>query len=294
MFLLFLKFLLLPFASVNILLNSYRRELVNMGSNPWQIGFLPIALTHPIFLLALIISNKFSLPTNPGFYYVFTWGCGLYLLFSYLTYFGLSKSHFGLSNTIIATAVIWQSICAVIYLDETFTTIQWLCFIAVALLTFDLNFKNKSLGFDRGLLLVFLGVICSAILVTNYKYSSTLTNTYWEFLSGRVVVDFIFYATALAIYFLVNFKKQPTQSLKVLFNSRIGLIYVLIQSINTTAGSVFYFYLPASQIALITTLVTPLSFLLSRFKYHEPISREVIFKSFLIIIFIGLFLFFKS
>ncbi len=294
MFLILLKFLLLPFASVNIILNSYRRELVNLGSNPWQIGFLPILLTHPIFFILLLLTNNFHLPTNPVFYSTFLIGCSLYLLFSYFTYLGISKSHFGLSNTIIATAVVWQSICAVIFLHETFTPIQWGCFIVIGLLTFDLNFRNKSLGLDQGIILVSIGVLISAVLVTNYKYSSTLTHSYFEFLSGRIFVDFFFYLSALLVFLFFNRSKGPTESLKILVNSRIGITYMVIQSINTTAGSIFYFYLPASQIALISTLVTPLSFLISRFRYKEPISREVLIKSALIIISIGIFLFFKN
>lgn len=279
-----LKLIIILNASLGLWANSIKKDLTNAGVHPVFTAVIPMLLGHPFLLLAVYLSGYWSLPTSAEFYAYFFALCSLYIAGSYLALYGLTKSNFASANAILSTGVVFQTILAVILLDEKISAFGIACFIILTLTLIKINFLDKfKFKLDQGSLLITISVLILALGVIFFKKSATLTNSYGQFLTGRTLSDLIFYS---GFHLLLPFfnKKSIKENYAHFFSTQSAWLYIFVFNIIATVNTVLYFYLNASTIVILSAITHPISFFIGRKKYQEKYTLTIIIENLIIIL----------
>ena len=279
-----LKLLVILNSISDIWLHSVKKDLTNAGVHPIFTAIIPLICFHPFILAGLYFSGYWSLPTNIEFYLYFCSMCSLYLFGSYLLLNGLTKTNFASANAILSTNVVFQTILAVLILNEKVSSTGMLCFVVISLLLAKINFLDKfKFKADRGTLLVTAAVLAFAFTTIFFKKSSTLTSSFNQFLTGRTLVDFMFYSTSQLLLPMLS-KKKISENYRYFFQTNLSSLYLLVFNLVATISTVLYFYLNVTTIVVLATIAYPVSFFIGMKKYQEKYEPVVIIENLIIVL----------
>ncbi len=272
--------------------DSIKKRLRQDDAAPLTIIDSPNLVGHPIGIAVLLLLGIFMIPSSPWFFF-FWWLMILISSFAnILTISGLIKTEFLAVEVIGSLSFVINSVFAVILLRENLTILQAgaIAIAAIGVLFFVWPKRDgKKVHFDRGAFFVLLAVILGGFSSICYKLATFHADSYGSFLSGRFIGDLIGWNTAwlISLFFL---KRKPLPELKKVYQKSYGLVMVGGITITSLASSWVIYKLPVVNTAILSTLCFPVSYLISRFKYHEKITSRMWIGT--LCIFISLLLFF--
>lgn len=265
---------------------SLKRDLVQIGYKKLSIICIINFVGHPILLAVLIVLGKFRLPSDPLFY-LFWFGVVVIALVQFVIYLkGLSQAKFFAANTLYNLQFIVATLYAVLLLREIITTKQiialFLATVGAVILLFPARTKNRF-KWDKGLILVFVALLIYPLGVIFYKISSQHASTYSIFLSGRLIMDLVYYSLFYFGVFKFWHKTNPIPELKSILLLPKGLVYVIGLNIATLVESWLIFVMPISWLVVLGTIAIPTGYFLDKIKYKEKVSSRAILAALIII-----------
>src|SRR5262249_18315720 len=123
-----------------------------------------------------------------------------------------------------------------------------------------------------------------------YKAASEHTNSYHQFLTGRLIMDFFCYSLFFGMFFLFYYRKNPIPKILSFIRSESGKVYLLGHTFTEFLESWLIFKIPISLFTLLTTLSIPISYFIGKRKYRESLYWPNVFGSVLIALGVVLFL----
>jgi len=275
---------------INTYLDSLKRDLSNDGFET-IILILSIALiSSPVFLLVLLGLGKFHMPVDPTFYLLW-FGLTLLTVVEFIMYiWGLTRTRFLAANTFQSLAFVMTTLYAVLILRESIVTLQIVA-VAIGLLGAILFFDWKSLLNSRsgesnnsGLLMVLLSIFLLPFGSIMYKSAALHTSSYEEFLTGRLVMDFVYYSIFFGGLFIFWYKKNPFPKLASFVSSWTGGVFMIGSALVELVGSYLFFKLPVPLLTILGTISIPSGYFIGHIKYKEHINARYIFGAILIVI----------
>lgn len=266
---------------------SLKRDLANSGHSKLTIICLVNFVGHPVILVALLLLNKIELPSSPWFYLSWLGVVVIALIQNSFLILGLIKTNFFGANSLASLSFVTTSLYAVLFLGETLNFHQVIAlsmaFVGVMLLVTPKQHKKK-LVWDWGLLFILFSLLIKPFGTIFYKFSALQTATYSELLTGRLVMDLIYYGIIYSLIFSLYFKKSPYLESKKMLRDSVGLKYVIGYNLLTLFNSWLIFKLPVTTLIVLSTISVPVSYFISKKKYIEKSHPKVVLATLLIVV----------
>ncbi len=261
------------FYSAQLLVTTYQKDLTNKNVHPLFIGAIPNIFGHPVLAIIAALTVGIAFPKNPFFYLTFV-SVGIAALIKFYFWMkGYTSSTFSACTAIASSSVLFTSLGAVIFLHESLSFIQWIALVCGTLGLLIITFPTKSelgkIRIEKGLLLIFIGVLFGAAEQLLYRYSATLVSEYGTFLIGRLVVDYAVYGFVILALVPLLSRTSTKQNFVHFFSQPKSVRFLILNIIVTLVGSYLFFILPLSTFAVIGTMIIPLSFIFGKIKYQE-------------------------
>lgn len=272
---------------------SLKKDLSLAGFDPTLL-VASISWVSLILLLGLGLMGNFQLPTDPLFYFYWFFltliATSGYILFVK----GISHAQFMAANSFSHLGFVMTAVYAYLILDEVLSLQKILAIILAligALLFFEWRTVDKTAILqNRGLLLILFSVILGPLSLIFYKLAIAHTSSYYQFLTGRFVMDFVYGTMFFLLFFRFVIHKNPfKQSLKFV-SSTPALVFMFGMALVNTLDSWLIYKLPVSWFALLGIIAIPAGYLISKVKYHEVIKTKHILGGVLIVIALFLFM----
>lgn len=268
-----------------------KRELAKKKFASLTLLHGPNLIGHPIFIIALLALGLFQLPRDPEF---FLWWAGLVALSAIeltLVLRGLLRSSFFAVQALARVEFAVTAVLGVILLGERIDTLQAIALLlatASALIFLWPKYEGGSIIWDRGLLLTLLAIFLTSFGSILYKYSSELTASYSEFLTGRIIGDLAAWTLIWlgSLYFL---GRKPLKELWSCWSLLPGKLFLLGSAALNLVDSWLVFALPISTVAMLSTLAIPASYFIGQRADREPWNPRQIVSGLLILIALLLF-----
>lgn len=257
--------------------NVLRKDLAKKGISSLTITIAPNLFGHPVGIFLLLAFGLFALPKDLHFYGYWFAMISIAAIVSIFTIWGLIKTKFFGVQIIGSLGFVASSIFAFFILNEKISNIQTislsLAIVGVIIFSWPKK-KVNQITFDRGILFVILAVMLGGLASVFYKMASAYTENYASFLSGRFIGDLIGWTIAwlISAYFI---SKNPINETAKCIKDKTGIIFIAGIALTTLLDSWLIYKLPITTIAIIGTLVFPVSYFVSKFKYKEKISPKM-------------------
>lgn len=271
---------------------SLQKDLAKTGFDSVLV-ITSISWAGVLILLGLVVLNKFQLPSDPYFYLY--WFILVFIVTIQFYFFsaGLVRTQFYSANSISHTSFVITIIYAVIILNESITSMQiFAVVIAVigSLLLFEWHKQAKqALKRNSGLFLIMFALLISPFSTILLKTAVYHTDSYAQFLTGRLVLDAIYYSLFLAVLYIFWYRRNPAGSIISFFKSRQGLTFMFGTALLNLVDSWLIYKLPVVTFTILGTIAIVAGYVISRLKYKEPIYFKEIFGGVLIILSIIVF-----
>ncbi len=246
-----------------------------------------IAWFDVIFLIGIYALGWFNMPSDPAFYLF--WSALTLLYTVQFTFFiiGLKHSIFLAANSLPNLGFVVTTLYAVIFLNEHLSTMQ-ICAIGLALVgsLFFFDWKpetTENLKHNKGLLIIFFSLALTPLINILYKSATLHTDAFHQFLTGRLMMDFIFYSLIFIVLFLVWYKKNPWPQVVSFFHSRKGWTYMVSLSLVSMLDSWLIFLMPISLFTMLRTVSIPAGYVVGSIKYQEKIQARYVIGGIMII-----------
>ncbi len=283
--------LLVVFNSVvQTYLQSLKRDLATNGFEAIILNASISWVGAPVILLALYLLGTLDLPDEPLFYILWVGVATITVVKFTFFVIGLQRSVFLAANTFAGLQFAMIALYAVIFLNETITGIQAVA-LAIAFLGALLFFRWRQPEHNMGILLILFSILLAPLGSIFYKAASLHTNSYHQFLTGRLTMDIICYSSFLLLMFIFWYRRNPLPRIRAFLSTKQGFIYTAGWATTNLIDSWLIFSLPISLYAMLDTVSIPASYLIGRAKYKERISVRFGIGAVLIIVAIILFAF---
>jgi drug/metabolite transporter (DMT)-like permease len=252
---------------------------------PLTIAHSANLIGHPIGIAILALTGNFLLPKDPAFflYWVLLVACAA--VGSTFAVFALLNTKFFTTQVIGSLGFVTSSVFAVIILGEKFTAgVAVALVVAVAgviLFSWEKS-KGEIFKFDRGMVFTILAVVTGGMGAVLYKLASLHTSGYAELYTGRFVTD-MFAWTAAWLISLWILGRNPARDLQSLLSKGHGWLLVVGTIVTTSIDTFLIYNLPVTTWAMLGTIIFPVTYLISYFKYRERITLGMWLGTFLII-----------
>lgn len=269
--------------------SSLKKDLADNG---FEIILLivSIAWIDLFILLGVYLLGWFQMPSDPMFYLFWSGLTLLYTIQFSLFIFGLKHSKFLAANTFPSLGFVFTALYAFIFLGEELSTLKILALClatAGALLFFDWRSKTRN---NKGLLVIILSLLCSPFLDIFYKAASLHTHSFGEFLTGRLVMDFVYYTAIFLAVFIFWYRKNPWSSVKAFVSQRKSWTYMVSTAAVSLLDSWLIFMMPISTFTMLRRVSIPAGYVIGKYKYGERIEPRYVIGGILIIVAIVMFL----
>ena len=185
-------------------LESLKRDLSNNGFESILLIISITLIGSPLIAIFLLVTNQFQMPGD--YYFYLSWFALALLTVIQFTLFivGMTKTRFLAANAFSNLAFVTTILYAVMFLREPLSLLSTsavLLGLIGAILFFDWqDFSTKDLKGNIGLLLILFSVVLSPLESILYKVATLHTDSYHQFLTGRVTMDFLYYSI-FTLYF---------------------------------------------------------------------------------------------
>jgi len=285
-FLTFLK------AIVSQYLDSLQRDLGQVGFNMVLIIEM-LSLAGIVIVPGLIFAGQFQMPTD-GMFYAHWFGVTLVAEITLtLTLLGLLNTSFFAASGFRNLGFAVTAVYAVLFLGEKYTTVQIVAVvIAVAgsLMFFNKGMTKSYFQANKGLFLILFSLLLHPLSAIFYKAATRHTSSYAQFLSGRLVMDLVFYSLFFVVIYAVWYRKSPWPAVAKFINSRTGLYFTVGSTVMNLLGSWLIFKIPISTFTVLSTVSIPTAYFIGRQKYKELFNWRHLCGATLIVLGVILFL----
>jgi|ERR1051326_1092660 drug/metabolite transporter (DMT)-like permease len=273
-------------------ISSLKKDLAQSG---FEVILLIVAIPWfgLLFLAVLAATGQFQLPTDSWFY-IFWLGVAVTYCVQF-TFFviGLKQTLFLSANIFSKLGFIVTALYAVVLLHESIHVLQAVAIVIAllgSLLFFEWNIKLKTAPRQNlGLLSVLFSVVLSPLSGIFQKSATLHTSSYHQFLTGRIVMDTVYYSIFFLLLFAFWYKIRPLPKVTALATSGVGLSYIIITTTNSLFASWLIYKMPISTFVLLSTIGIPAGYVIGKIKYREQIESRYVFGGILIAVAIVLF-----
>ncbi len=259
--------------------DTIRKHLAEKGISPLTILHGPNLAGHFVGILALILFDKFQLPSNSTFY-ILWFGVTLTAAIG----FSLSIKAFTISKFFEVQILnrldfIISILLLVIFLHEPMTWLRAvgaiLAFAGVICIMWPQKSQHQRIKWDIGLVYATFAATIIGFSFVLFKKATLIVPDFWAFISGRFVADLVFWTLIWLSYTLKFHKVNPIIDLTNMFRERQGKILLGILPPVLFIQSFIIYSLQGSQISIMVPLSIPAAFLFSHFKYKEDQSKQI-------------------
>jgi drug/metabolite transporter (DMT)-like permease len=277
-------------------LQSLKKDLAKSGFESIVI-VTSISWIGVIILFGLLVMGKFSMPTDPLFY-VFWLGLLLVATIQFILFLsGLIKTGFFVANSVNYISFVVTIAYAVLFLHESITTTQGVA-VVIALIGATLFFSWRRSAItksnNQGLFLILFSLFISPLSVIFYKAAISHTSSYTQFLTGRLVMDALYYTSFLFILFVMWYRQNPFPIIKTFVSSKTGLIFMIGSAALNLIDSWLIYKLSVINFTILGTVSIVASYVIGRVKYKEQVSWRFIIGGAFIIFGVIFFTFTKA
>lgn len=252
-----------------------------------------VAWLNLAILLVLLFLGTFQMPSSSLFYLFWLGVTFIYTIKFALFVTGLKQALFLAGNAFPNLSFALTAIYASVFLGETINSVQIIAIIIAlfgALLFFHWNGKIKELlKINKGLLLIAFSVILAPLTGIFYKSATLQTSSYSEFLTGRLVMDGIYYSLFFIFLYVFWHRTNPWTKITSLATSKRGLLYLILTVAYSLLGSWLIFKLPISLFVMLSAIAIPAGYVVGKIKYQEPFKKKYLLGGALIVTGILLF-----
>lgn len=271
---------------------SLQKDLTKAGFDSVLV-IASISWAGVLILLGLLVLGKFQLPSDPYFYLY--WFILVFIVTIQFYFFsaGLVRTHFYSANSISHVSFVITIIYAVLILNESITSMQIFAIVIAiigSLLLFEWHKEaRQALKKNTGLLLIIFSLLISPFSIILLKTSVYHTDSYTQFLTGRLVLDAIYYSLFFAVLYAFWYRRNPAGSIVSFIKSKQGLGFMFGSALLNLIDSWLIYKLPVVTFTILGTISIVAGYAISRLKYKEPIYFKEIFGGVLIILSIIVF-----
>lgn len=286
------------FVIITILNDIFKTYLESFKKDAGQEGFQMITIIAVSSWVGLLIAcvmallGQFKLPSDPLFYVLWLTLTLLTVISFTLFLSGMMKSTFFVANSFTNASFIITAVYAAFFLGERCNTFQ-IAAVAVAgigtLFFFEGGISKKVVKENKGLFLILFSFLFTPFEYIIYKSATLHTHSYNEFLTGRLIVDFIGFNFFFVIVSVFWYRSAPFRRARKLLSSSAGMRFVLGSSLAELLESFLIFKIPISLFTILGTLSIPTAYFVGAKKYHEPYQWRYIIGAVLVAVGIILF-----
>ncbi len=230
-----------------------------------------------VILAVLFLLGDFHMPHDPAFYLL--WFAMALLTSIKFAFFviGLKNTNFLAANTLPNVAFVTTVIYAALFLREPLSALQ-LVAVIVAVIGTSLFFSwkgfSKIITANKGFLFILFSLFIAPFGSIFYKAAVLHTNSYAQFLTGRLVMDFAYYTLFFLVVFVFWYRKNPISQSFLLSSSFAGFAYIVGWTLTNLLDSWLIFLLPISLFTMLGTVSIPASYVIGKIKYKEKIKTK--------------------
>lgn len=253
---------------------SLQKDLVGQGYNSILV-ISSISWVGVLILLALVLLGKFQLPTSPTFYVYWFILVFIVTIQFYFYSKGLANSQFYSANSISHISFVITIFYAVLFLKESISP-AGIVAIVIAVIGSLLLFKwqgraKNAFKQNMGLIFIIFALLISPASTVLLKSAVLQTNSFSQYLTGRLVLDLIYYSAFLCVLYVFWYRRKPGKSIKEFFKSKQGLIFMFGTAVANLVDSLLIYRLPVVTLTILGTVGIVAGYVIGRVKYKEPI-----------------------
>lgn len=286
----------IAFALINEIFKTY---LESLKRDLGEVGFrmiLMIALNSWVglcILAWLFLTNHFEMPVDPWFY-VLWFGLAVLTEMSFAIFLlGMLNTTFFVASSLGNISFAITALYAGLFLHESYSPIQVGAILITAagtLLFFKRGAYKKLFTENKGVLLILFSLVMTPLEYVFYKSATLHANSYYQFLTGRLAMDFVLYTLFFVAMSLFWYRKNPLPQIRAFVSSNTGKVYVGGHAATELLESWLIYYIPISLFTMLGTLSIPIAYLVGQKKYREPPNVRHIVGAVLVALGIVLFL----
>lgn len=257
--------------------NSLKKDLAKQG---FEIILLivSIAWVDLIVLAGVYFSGWFKMPSDPLFYLFWSGVTFVYTIQFTFFIIGLKHSVFLAANALPSVGFVVTTLYAVIFLQERLSFLQIgavVLAVVGSMLFFD--WKSRTHVNNKGLLIILFSLVLSPFINIMYKAASIHTDSFSQFLTGRLVMDFVYYSLIFFLMFAFWYRKNPWPNTIKFFQSGKGWVYMILLVLVSLLDSWLIFLMPISLFTMLRTISVPTGYMVGNMKYKERIEARFVF-----------------
>jgi drug/metabolite transporter (DMT)-like permease len=287
-----LSLLVLFNKTIQTYFQSLKKDLGRLGFDPTLL-VVAISWANTPLIILMILFGKFNLPSDPYFYF-FWFILTLLATSGYILFInGILRARFVAGNSLGELGFVMTALYSVVILHEHLTQTQVFAIILAllgALLFFEWkNMHKEEIFHNKGLLLILFSIVLHPLNLIFYKLAIAHTNSYFQFLSGRFLMDLVYDSIFffIVVYYIrhMNVKNEVHK----FFFSTIGVIFAIGTALANLLDSWLIYKLPVSTFALLGTISIPIGYIIAKVKYKETIGVRYLIGGVLIIVAVFIF-----
>lgn len=286
------------FVFLTILNDVFQTYLESLKKDLGEEGFKMILMLALLswagifIILWLLLRGVFQMPSDPLFYA--SWfGLTLLTEISFtLLLIGLLNSTFFAANSIRNISFVVTAIYAAVFLGERYSVIQAGA-VAVTAAGSLLFFKKGPKSYfkdNKGLFLILFSLLLTPLEYILYKSATLRTGSYYQFLTGRLVMDLVFFTLFFTVISVFWYRKNPFPAMASFAFRPLGVAFIIGTTATELLESWLIFKIPISLFTVLGTLSIPTAYFIGKLKYKEPFNKRYALGAMLIVFGVVLFL----
>ncbi len=140
-------------------------------------------------------------------------------------------------------------------------------------------------------MLILVSLVLSPFNLIFYKAAILHTSSYNQLLTGRLLMDAIYYSAFMFLLYLFWFKKNFTSQIKDFVTLPAGLFFMTGVSLTSLLESWLIYKLPISVFTMLGSIAIPAGYVVGWVKYKESFEAKHLIGGFLIVLAIVLFVY---
>lgn len=289
---------MLAFLTVlNSIFQTYVQSLKkDLGKGVFESIILIAVLSWIGLLLAagLWVAGRFHLPSDPLFY-LFWFALTFFTEITFTAFLvGMLSTSFFAASSLNNLSFVVTALYAALILGERYSIIQVIAICVAAagtLLFFEKGVSKSYLAENKGLLLILFSLVLTPLEYIFYKSATLHTNAYDQFLTGRLVMDAVFYSLFFALVAIFWYRKNPFLKIRSLVSTYPGLTFLAGSTLAELLESWLIFKMPVGLFTVLGIVSIPAGYFIGQAKYQDKIKPRYVLGGLLIFLAVIFFIF---
>ena len=271
--------------------DSLKRDLGEEGFK--MVLIIALNAWAGLFIIAwLLFTGNFQMPNDYLFYLLWI-GLAILTEISFaLLLLGMLNTTFFASNSLGNLSFAITAVYAAIFLGERYNWFQVVAIVFGVIGSFLFFKKTPSALYvknNKGVLLIFFSLLLTPLEYILYKAASEHVNSYHQFLTGRLAMDFLCYTLFFLTVTIFWYRKNPFPQVRTYLSSGKGIFYIAGHTATELLESWLIYKIPISLFTILGTLSIPVSYFIGKSKYKEVWDRRYVLGALLITVGVILF-----